>query len=130
MSSVEEWCKKAFEESEVARILLQHRGGKLKDACAAFEGLLKDKKADAKKKLAARKLLKEALDSAQEGIDKAAELIERGDGIIDILKKKHDAAEVEKKCKKATDELKAAKDFQKDIKPIMEKSKKLLKDNP
>ena len=119
-----------FKDSQVAWILLKNRGGKLKEACAAFENVLKDKKADAKKKQGLRKALKDAVDSAQEGVDKAEELVRKGVDIIDILKKKHGTSDVEKKCKKAIDELDTAKEYQKGIEPIMDKSKKLLKDNP
>jgi len=129
MSTIEEWCEGVFKDAQVAWILLKNRGGKLKDACAEFENVLKDKKADAKKKQGTRKALKDGVDSAQDGIDKAEDLVKKGDGIIDILKKKY-GSDAEKKCKKAMDELKTAKDYQKDIKPIMDKSKKLLKDNP
>ena len=45
------------------------------------------------------------------------------------LKKKY-GSDVEKKCKKAMDELKTAKDYQKGIKPIMDKSKKRERRDP
>lgn len=129
-STVEEWCEVVENESQVAWITLQNRGGKTKDACSGFEKILKDKKADAKKKKDSRKKLEDAVDSAQEGIDSADETIDKGDGIIDILTKKHGKDVVADKCKKALEELKTAKDYRKDIKPIMEKSQKLLKQNP
>jgi hypothetical protein len=129
-SSIEEWCEVVEKESQVAWITLQNRGGKTKDACGDFEKTLKDKKADPKTKQKSRKTLKDAVDSANEGITSADETIEKGDGIIDILTKKYGKKDVEDKCKKAIDELNTAKDYRKDIKPIMEKSEKLLKQNP
>jgi hypothetical protein len=129
-STIEEWCEVVEKESQVAWITLQNRGGKTKDACADFEKVLKDKKPDDKKKQKSRKALQDAVDSAQEGIDSADETIKKGDDIIDILTKKHGKDVVAEKCKKAIEELDTAKDYRKDIKPIMEKSQKLLKQNP
>jgi len=129
-STIEEWCEVVEKESQVAWITLQNRGGKLKNACADFEKALKDTKPDPKKLAAARKVLKDAIDNTQEGIDKADETIDKDDGIVDILTKKHGKKTVEDKCKTALKELKTAKDYRKDIEPIMTKSRKLLKDNP
>ena len=65
---LKEDCRVAFEEAQAAVIFSSNRGGKLKDACAAYEKIVKAK--DQKKYKVARKELEEAIKSAQEAYDR------------------------------------------------------------
>lgn len=124
--SLKDDCKAAYEEAQAATIFSSHRGGKLKDACADYEKVVKQN--DQKKYKAARKALKDALDSAREAYDKKVIEANRS-ATARVLKANDtygkDAVKKDTNCSKVLDELDNALKMRDGLKKIIDAAQKV-----
>jgi hypothetical protein len=125
---LKEDCKAAYEEAQAAVIFSSNRGGKLKDACAAYEKVVKAK--DQKNYKAARKALEEALKSAQEAYDKKVIEANRSatQGVLDANNTYgKDAVKKDPNCSKVMGKLEEALKLRDGLKKIIDYAQKVYK---